>query len=95
MKDEFKGDFDNDVNKFYASLGEEEGEFQSKCTGYCLIYAPYCITFIETDDEQFLNYVLQTINDNLGKNTHDAAWVLFNTEEVPQRYYHDWYVKSF
>ena len=44
-----KADFEADINKFFGNLGEEEGEFQAKCTGYCLIYAPYAIHFIETE----------------------------------------------
>ena len=61
-----KSDFENDLIKFFSNLGEEEGEFQSKVTGYCLVYAPYCIHFMETDDEEFLDYTLRAIQTSLG-----------------------------
>ena len=72
-----KADFEADINKFFGNLGEEEGEFQAKCTGYCLIYAPYAIHFIETEDSEFLDYVLKTIHDSHGITTHEQTWMLF------------------
>ena len=90
-----KADFENELTKFFSNLGEEEEEFQSKVTGYCLIYAPYCIHFLETDDEEFLDITLRAIHASLGIKTHEQAWVIFQTEEVPERAYHEWYCKAF
>ena len=93
--DSMKSDFENDLIKFFSNLGEEEGEFQQKCTGYCIVYAPYCIHFIETDDEEFLDMVLKEINSSIGVTTHEQAWMIFQTEEVPERAFHEWYCKGF
>ena len=87
--------FEEDVTNFFTHLDGEEGEFQTKMTGFCVVYAPYCIHFLETDDEEYLDHVLKTIHDSLGKKTHEQAWMIFQTEEVPRRYFHDWYCRAY
>ena len=41
-------------------------EFQVKVTGYCLIYAPYYICFLETEDGDFADFVLREIQNTIG-----------------------------
>ena len=50
---------------------------------------------METDDEEFLDHTLKAIHASLGQTTHEQAWMVFQTEEVPERAFHEWYCKSF
>ena len=74
-----KNDWENTVNNFYNNLAHEEmGSFTENCTGYCAIYAPYAIHLIETDNDQFLDFVLHSIHESIPlNNTHESVWVLF------------------
>ena len=58
---EMKGNHEKIISQFYKEIGEQQGEFESKISGYCCVYAPYYIHFIETEDEEFLNHVLSTV----------------------------------
>ena len=70
-------------------------EFGSKMTGYCLVYAPYMICMLESDDSDYHMFVLQTLRDSLGKGIHEQIWSLYSTEEVPTRAFDQFQVKSF
>ena len=70
-------------------------EFSIKMTGYCIIYAPYYICFLETEDGDFNDYVLREIQNTIGERIHEQVWVLFNTEEVPQKAFDQFVVKVF
>jgi len=48
-------------NFFHGIQRDMQDEFSMKVTGYCLIYAPYYICFLETDDGDFSDYVLREI----------------------------------
>ena len=91
-----KNDWENTVNNFYNNLAHEEmGAFNEKCTGYCAIYAPYAIHLIETDDPEYLDFVLVSIQATIAQQqVHDSVWMLFQTEEVPRRYFDEWYSHS-
>ena len=58
---EMKGAHEKILTQFYKDIGEQQDEFVSKVSGYCCIYAPYYIHFIETEDEEYLNLVLRTV----------------------------------
>ena len=68
---EMKGSHERIISTFYKDIGETQDEFESKITGYCCIYAPYYIHFLETDDEEFLNHVLNRVQETVGKRIHD------------------------
>lgn len=91
---EMKGNHERILSNFYRGLGESEQEFESKVAGYLCVYAPYYIHFIETEDEEFLNLVLTSVQNTIGKRIHEQVWVLHDTEEVPKRAYSSWYCKS-
>ena len=61
-----KNEWENTVNNFYNNLVHDEmGAFPEKCTGYCAIYPPYAVHLIETDDDQYLDFVLQAIQQSI------------------------------
>lgn len=70
-------------------------EFSQKVSGYCLIYAPYYICFLETDDADFSDFVLREIQNSIGQHIHEQVWVLFSTEEVPSKAFDQFVVKVF
>lgn len=72
-----------------------QDEFSMKVTGYCLVYAPYYICFLETDDGDFSDFVLREIQNSIGQHIHEQVWVLFATEEVPQQAFKQFVVKVF
>ena len=90
---EMKGNHERIVQPFYKDCGESPEEFDNKITGYCCIYAPYYIHFIETEDEQFLNMVLGKVQETIGKRIHEQVWVIHDTEEVPKRAFSRWHIK--
>ena len=91
-----KGKHEEIISNFFNSIVREETgeEFGAKVTGYCLIYAPYYILFLENDDVEFNDYVLREIQGSIGKGINEQVWVLFATEEVPERAYDQFAVKS-
>lgn len=72
-----------------------EDEFSQKITGYCLIYAPYYILFLESDDGEFMDHVCREIQGSMGNQVHENVWCLFATEEVPERAFNQFEVKSY
>jgi len=64
-------------------------------SGYCLIYAPYMICMLESDDFEYHQFVLQTLRDSQGKGIHENIWCLYSTEEVPTRAFDQFAVKSY
>ena len=68
---EMKGNHEKIISQFYRDIGEEDDEFSQKVHGYCCIYAPYYIHFIETEDEEFLNHILKSVQATVGKKIHD------------------------
>ena len=57
-----KGKQEEFIGNFYNGLQRDmENEFQIKVTGYALIYAPYYICFLESEDSDFLDFCLNEI----------------------------------
>ena len=86
-----KGKHEEIITNFFNSIVREETgeEFGAKVTGYCLIYAPYYILFLENDDVEYNDFVLRTIQNSLGQGVNEQVWVLFATEEVIERLIRD------
>jgi len=80
---------------FHGIQRDVENEFSIKVTGYCLIYAPYYICFLETEDSDFSDFVLREIQNTIGQHIHEQVWVLFSSEEVPQKAFDQFVVKVF
>lgn len=50
-----KGKHEEILTNFFNGIAKEEGDdFSSKITGYCLVYAPYYICMLESDDCEYL-----------------------------------------
>jgi len=61
---QMKGKHEEVMSNFFNGLRRDmDNEFQQKVTGYCLIYAPYYIMMIETEDGEFSDFVLRSIRD--------------------------------
>ena len=56
---------------FHGIQRDVENEFSIKVTGYCLIYAPYYICFLETEDSDFSDFVLREIQNTIGQHSHE------------------------
>ena len=83
---QMKGKQEEIIGNFFNGLQRDmENEFPIKVTGYALIYSPYYICFLESEDSDFLDFVLQEIQNTVGQHIHDSVWCLFATEEVPSR----------
>jgi len=84
------------LTNFWNTIANADGEdFGSKMTGYCLIYAPYMICMLESDDSDYHTFVLQTLRESQGKGIHEQIWCLYSTEEVPKRAFDNFMVKSY
>ena len=93
---QMKGKSEEIIRNFYNSLQRDmPDEFAHKVTGYCLIYAPYYICMLETEDSEFGDFVLQEIQNTIGNQIHEQVWCLFNTEEVPTRAFDQFDVRSY
>ena len=47
------------LRDFWTNIQNAEGEeFGSKMSGYCLIYAPYMVCMLESDDSDYHMFVL-------------------------------------
>ena len=54
-----KGKSEEIIGNFFNNLQRDmENEFHIKVTGYALIYSPYYICFLESEDTDFLDFVL-------------------------------------
>ena len=84
------------LGNFFNGLQRDmENEFQIKVTGYALIYQPYYICFLESEDGDFLDFILQEIQNTVGQHIHEQVWCLFATEEVPSRAFDQFEVRAF
>ena len=93
---EMKNKHEEIITNFFLGIQRDmPEEFSIKMTGYCLIYAPYYICFLETEDGDFGDFVLREIQNTIGQHIHESVWVLFSTEEVPQKAYDQFVVKVF
>ena len=92
-----KGKQEEFIGNFYNGLQRDmENEFQIKVTGYAVIYAPYYICFLESEDSDFLDFCLNEIqNSKNQQHIHEQVWCLFATEEVPSRAFDQFEVRSF
>ena len=91
-----KGKHESSLKEFFNNIVRDDGEeFGSKISGYCVVYAPYYICFLESDDADYLDYVLNNIKNSIGHGIHDQVWCLFSTEEVPKRAFDQFEVFSF
>ena len=72
-------------NFFHGLQKDIENEFHHKVTGYCCVFEPHYICFLESEDTEFLDFVLQEIRDTIGNSIHKQVWTLFATEEVSLR----------
>lgn len=55
------------ISSFFAGIQRDmPDEFTEKMTGYCLIYAPYYILFLESEDGEFMDYVMREIQNTIG-----------------------------
>ena len=80
---QMKGKHDEIITNFFGGLQRDmPNEFHQKVSGYCLIYAPYYILMLESDDTDFLDFVLREIQNTVGKTIHEQVWCLLYTEEV-------------
>ena len=62
-----KGKHEDILNNFFSGISNENGEdFGSKMTGYCQVYAPYYICFLESDDTEYHTFVLESIRQSIG-----------------------------
>jgi hypothetical protein len=90
-----KGEHEDILKNFFGGIVNDNGEeFREKITGYCCIYAPYYICMLESDDGEYLEFCLKTIQNEIGKGMHEQVWCLLATEEVPSRAFDDFEVKS-
>lgn len=93
---QIKGKLDDNMRNFFNGLQRDmPDEFQQKVTGYCCIYAPYYICMLETDDSEFMDYMMQEIQSTVGNQIHEQVWCLFSTEEVPMRAFDTFEVRFF
>lgn len=63
-----------------------------------MIYAPLAVHLIETDDGEFLEKVMASLHAATQQkegNMIEAVWVPFTTEEMPERSYPQWFIKSY
>ena len=65
---QMKGKHEEIIGNFFNQLEhpETEEQFSDKISGYCLIYAPYYILFLETDDPEYHDFVLKEIQKSVG-----------------------------
>ena len=49
---------------------------------------------LETDDNEYHDFVLRELQATVGERIHEQVWVLLATEEVPERAFPEFYVKS-
>lgn len=83
---QMKGKHEETLTNFFNQIAKEDGEdFHSKISGYCLVYAPYYICMMESDDSEYLHFVLNYLKNQVGTSFHEQIWCLFQTEEVPER----------
>jgi len=93
---QMKGKHEETMTNFFTSIAKEDGEdFGSKVTGYCLVYAPYYICMLESEDSEYLDFVLKFLKNQIGLGVHEQIWCLFQTEEVPERAFDQFQVRSF
>ena len=92
-----KGKAEEVITDFYMSHfnNEHPEEFASKVSGYCLIYAPFYICFLESADTEYLDQVLQGIQAEIGERIHEQVWCLFSTEEVPEKAFDEFNIRSY
>lgn len=80
---QMKGKHEEVITNFFNGLHRDHaGEFQQKVTGYCIIYAPYYICMLETEDGEFSDFLMREIHKTIGNFIHEQVWVLFATQEV-------------
>lgn len=94
---EMKAQHENLLKKFYTQdlLADTGYDFTECCTGVLIVYQPYYIHFLETEeDEDFFNVLLQRLIDTIGKKYHEDIWVLFETDESPTKLFNHWYLKA-
>lgn len=84
---QMKGKHEEILTNFFNGIHREEmdGEFHGKVTGYCLVYAPYYICMLETDDTEYMDFLLRRMKDTIGDQIHEQIWCLLHTEEVPEK----------
>ena len=94
---QMKGKHEEIITDFYMSNfnNEHPEEFVSKVSGYCLVYAPYYICFLESADTEYLDSVLRGVQEEVGQRIHEQVWCIFSTEEVPERAFDDFNIRSF
>jgi predicted KAP-like P-loop ATPase len=59
------------LQEFFMKIGggvnesgqQTRGDFLEKISGYCVVYPPLAVAFIETEDEEFLEEIFTSIND--------------------------------
>lgn len=73
-----------------------------KVTGFLVVYSPLCCVLIETEDQEFLDHVMESLNSIVEQRAStkegsliENVWISFQTEEVPIRAYPQWYLRSF
>jgi hypothetical protein len=67
------------IGEFFHGIGEE-GEFEEKVSGYCVIYAPLAVHLIETDDGEYLEKIMASLHAATQQkegNMIEAVWVPF------------------
>ena len=91
-----RGKHEEKINNFFLSLNRDHPEqFQQTMSGYCVVYAPYYICFLESEDTEYLDFVLQQIQDEIGGEIHEAVHAIFQTEECPERAFDQFDVRSY
>ena len=92
---QMKGKQEEFMKNYFLGIARDEEDFGSKISGYCVVYAPYYICMLECDDNEYLDFVLHYMRDSIGQGIHEQIWCLFQTDEVPQRAFDQFQVKSY
>lgn len=94
---QMKGKHEELLTNFFNGIHREEmeGEFQAKVTGFCCVYAPYYICMFESEDTEFVDYMLRYIQSTIGTQYHEQVWCMLHTQDVPEKAFDQFHVRSF